>query len=40
MQALNRPMLDKVRDLVRQGAAQAVVFYALDRLCAGTTQTR
>jgi site-specific DNA recombinase len=29
---LDRPMLDQVRDMVRQGLVQAVVFYALDRL--------
>jgi site-specific DNA recombinase len=30
--SLNRPMLDQVRELVRAGAVETVIFYALDRL--------
>jgi site-specific DNA recombinase len=37
--SLNRPMLDKVRYLVREGVVQAVIFYALDRLSRDETDT-
>jgi site-specific DNA recombinase len=37
--SLNRPGLDRVRELVREGVAQAVIFYALDRLSRDETDT-
>ena len=36
---LNRPMLDEVREMVRQGQVDAVIFYALDRLSRDDTDT-
>jgi site-specific DNA recombinase len=37
--SLNRPMLDKVRQMVRDGVVEVVIFYALDRLSRDETDT-
>jgi site-specific DNA recombinase len=37
--SLNRPMMDRVRELVRAGGVDAVIFYALDRLSRDETDT-